>query len=222
MFLPVLLGGLSITTGIASSVVAAATTAIAGTAAAGAIAAVGAATGLASGKTVFGGTTVQLRLTKRVFNTVEAMKILGLSKPTILKKLKDKELHYEGNGGKGGYNISQKDIESYAKKHKITPNWDDFIIPDLTEEEIELQHQAVYDVENDPDMLDALIKIIEADQKGLVLELKMLDLKESSVKATQEFKQKCIEIEQMINEYDKIINVYRIRLIKLKYGDRNL
>lgn len=218
MFLPVLLGGLSITSSIASSVVAAATTAIAGTATAGAIA----ATGIAAGAAVFGGPTTRLRLTKRVFNTVEAMKILGLSKPTVLKKLKDKELHYEGNGGKGGYNISQKDIEDYAKKHKITPNWDDFIITDLTDEEIELQYQALCDVENDPDMLEALLKIIEANQKDLVLQLKMMDLKDSSVKATHEYMQKCIEIEQMINEYDKIINVYKIRLIKLNADNQRI
>lgn len=34
--------------------------------------------------------------------------------------------------------------------------------------------------------------------------------------------QKCIETEQMINEYDKIINVYKIRLIKLNAGNQRI
>ena len=209
MLLPILLGSLATATGIASS---AATTALSAT-----------ATGLALSST-FGmvalGASSMFRLTKTTFNTVEVMQILGLSKPTVLKKLKNKELNYKGNGGKGGYEISQKDIEEYARKHKIEPNWSNFIRKEPTKEELEKEINAWADIENNPDMLESLIKIIEADKKELELYLKILDLDDDVEKATRAHQKEYIETEQKINNLERIINLYKIHLLKLKATKR--
>ena len=176
---------------------------------------VGAAGCLALGST--GAADSILRLTKTTFNTVEAMQILGLSKNTILKKLKTGELHYEGNGGKGGYRISQKDIENYARLHKIKPNWDNFKRTELTAEEFEKQVKAVEAVESNPVLLESMIKILEAEKRRLELglELKKLDLEEGNVMSLRDFRKKFIVAEQLINEYDKMINSYKLRLHSL-------
>ena len=144
------------------------------------------------------------------------MQILGLSKPTVLKKLKNKELNFVGSGGKGGYKISKKDIEEYARLHKIEPDWSNFVRSELTKEELEIQTKALAEVENNPHMLEALIKIIEADKKELELKLKRMDLDDEALKTKRDHQLECIETEQLINEYDRVINAYKIRLIILK------
>ena len=219
MFLPVLLGTLATKSRITASILTAATAAVAAPASVAAISAGAAVASLAVGGVagaVALGAASMMQLTKTSFNTVEAMQILGLSKPTILKKLKNKELNFEGSGGKGGYKISKKDIEKYARLHKIEPDWSNFIRKEPTKEELEIQTKALADVENNPEMLAAMIKIIEADKKELELMLKILNLDDDSVKSKREHQMECIETEQMINEYDRIINAYKIRLIKLK------
>ena len=69
-------------------------------------------------------------------------------------------------------------------------------------------------------MLGSLIKIIEADKKELELYLKILDLDDDVEKATRAHQKEYIETEQKINNLERIINLYKIHLLKLKATKR--
>lgn len=53
---------------------------------------------------------------KEIYSTDEAMVIAGISKPTILKYMKNGCLKYFGKGGRSGYFIKHSDLMSFIDK----------------------------------------------------------------------------------------------------------
>lgn len=134
--------------------------------------------------------------TKTIYTTDEAMRVLGMSKPTILKKLKDGSIPFEGSGGRGGFRIRAEALEAYAIKNNIVPNWG----VDNTQ------------VINAPDSeeLEAIIKYREIEKEQLELDLEELELEEDDSK---DHKRNIIQIKKKIKSIDKDIQEYKMFLI---------
>lgn len=68
---------------------------------------------------------------KEYFSTEEAMILLQLSKPTILRRFKEWDnnpsskdgIAYEGQVGRGGFRVSRNTIREYAEDHGIALDW---------------------------------------------------------------------------------------------------
>jgi len=68
---------------------------------------------------------------KDYFSTEEAMMLLHLSKPTILRRFKEWQndpdspdgIAYEGQGGRGGFRVSRDAVQKYAETHGISLDW---------------------------------------------------------------------------------------------------
>ena len=56
---------------------------------------------------------------KKYYKTDEAMVMLRMSKPTILRYMKNGELPHKGPGGRGGYFIKGSDLLLFAQTHAI-------------------------------------------------------------------------------------------------------
>ena len=52
-----------------------------------------------------------------LYKTDEALKIVNVSKPTILRHMKNGKLPFTGDGGRGGFRILGSDLKNYAKKY---------------------------------------------------------------------------------------------------------
>ena len=55
----------------------------------------------------------------KYYKTDEAMIMLRMSKPTILRYMKNGELPHKGPGGRGGYFIKDSDLRLFAQNHAI-------------------------------------------------------------------------------------------------------
>lgn len=135
---------------------------------------------------------------KPYYTTEETMLILGMSRTTILKKMKEKKLKYEGKGGRGGYRFKKEDIIEYAQNNNIKPEWEalntsladsDFNSQDVAR----IRHDAEYikiQIERCKIELRLLRlnasddkKVIEENKrKELQIKLKLTDIMESIVK----------------------------------------
>lgn len=64
---------------------------------------------------------------KDFYTTDETVRILGISKPTLFKKIREKKIEPYGDrepgGGRIGYRFKREEIEKYAAKNNIEPNW---------------------------------------------------------------------------------------------------
>lgn len=59
----------------------------------------------------------------RMYNTNEIIAIVNVSKPTILKDMKNGELPFEGHGGRGGFRVLGCYVKEYAKKRGYRPSF---------------------------------------------------------------------------------------------------
>ncbi len=174
--------------------------------------------GLVAGSAV--GTAVDrlYDLVKDTLTTDEAMAVLGMSKPTILKKMKEeKALPYSGPGGRLGYRIRKEDIAEYAKKNNITPKWNKVIDTVATQDTslpsaIQFQDLEAFDkmFEQDPTLLDDVIELTKTYQNQAKLELEKLKLEEPDAQNTKEYKMKIILANMKINDYELKIQQYNL------------
>lgn len=158
-------------------------------------------------------------LVKDTLTTDEAMMVLGMSKPTILKKMKyEKVLPYSGQGGRHGYRIRKEDIAEYAKKNNITPQWakviDNTPIQD-TSSASTIQIQKEYasfleKIKQDPALLDDLIELTKTYQNQAKLKLEKLKLEEPEAQNSKEYKMKVILANMKINDYEAEILQYNL------------
>lgn len=158
-------------------------------------------------------------LAKDTLTTDEAMAVLGMSKPTILKKMKEeKVLPYSGPGGRLGYHIRKEDIAEYAKKNNITPKWNKVIDNDSSQDTsstsvVQIQNDYVSflkKIKQDPSLLDDLIELTKTYQNQAKLKLERLKLEESNLQNTKEYKMKVILANMEINNYEAEILQYNL------------
>lgn len=149
-------------------------------------------------------------ISKEYFSTEEAMILLQLSKPTILRKFKEwqndpesKEgLAYEGQGGRSGFRVKRKDIDNYAVNHGITLNWDKLV--ELYLEEKQREEAARTGISQDKqiqqkiEMNKILIKRNELEIEGLELDLE----DEQDPAKKRELRRKIIEVKKRINNIE--------------------
>ena len=211
MPIPFLVGAaLSALGASAASVAAAGATAVGAAAAAGAAAA-GTTAGLAAAGAIAAGTTAaytvkkglktpngiinEINTVKSIFTTDEATKVLGMSKPTILKKMKEGAIPYEGSGGRGGFRIRREALEAFAQKNNIVPNWG-----------VEI---PTVQIPSDKDEIEELIKLrqIQKEEAELNLEELKLDTDDSI-----EHKRDIVLAKKIVNYYEKEIQSYKILL----------
>ena len=64
---------------------------------------------------------------KDVYTTDEVVRILGISKPTLFKKVKEDKIRPYGNreagSGRIGYRFKREEIEKFGKIYNIEPDW---------------------------------------------------------------------------------------------------
>ena len=132
---------------------------------------------------------------KEFFTTNEAMKVLGMSKPTILKKIKKGLIPYEGSIGRGGFVIHREELKAYAEKNNIVPDWG-----------VD-NSQTVSDF--DTADLDELIKFSKIEKEKIELELEELELEADD---SVEYKRKVIQTKKKIIALDNAIQQYQIIL----------
>lgn len=158
-------------------------------------------------------------LVKDTLTTDEAMAVLGMSKPTILKKMKEeKVLPYSGPGGRLGYRIRKEDIAEYAKKNNITPKWNKVIDNDSSQNTastsaVQIQNDYasfLNKIKQNPDLLDDLIELTKTYQNQAKLKLEKLKLEESNFQNTKEYKMKVILANMEINNYESEILQYNL------------
>lgn len=147
---------------------------------------------------------------KEYFSTEEAMILLQLSKPTILRKFKEwqndpdsKEgIAFEGQGGRGGFRVRRNNIQKYVEDHGISLRWDELLMNKL---DTEIKNMEGDRLKKELNLLDLLIKNSQLD-----LEYETIASKNKEDISIQEF-QKLIKIKKRILEleYEKqILSMY--------------
>ncbi len=149
-------------------------------------------------------------INKEYFSTEEAMILLRLSKPTILRKFKEWEndhnskegLAHEGQGGRSGFRVKRKDIENYAVNHGIALDWDKLVELYLDEKQ---RYEAVRNgipqdkqIQQKIEMNKILIKRNELEIEGLELDLE----DEQDPVKKRELRRKIIEVKKRINNIE--------------------
>lgn len=138
---------------------------------------------------------------KELFTIEETMKILGMSKPTILKKIKEGQITPEELGVRGRgrrFHIRREEIESYALKNNIVPNWG--------KEDIST---------NGPTSkvrIEETIKLKELQKEEAELDLEELELEPDD---TVDYKRKLIQAKKKVKNIDKDIQALKIILMSL-------
>lgn len=150
-------------------------------------------------------------INKEYFTTEEAMVLLQMSKPTILRKFKEWEndpdskegIAYEkGLGGRSGFRVKREDIDNYAVTHGITLNWDNLVEVYLEEKQRdEAARTGIPEekqIQQKIEMNKILIKRNELEIEGLELDLE--DEKDPAKK--KELRRKIIEVKKHINNIE--------------------
>lgn len=156
---------------------------------------------------------------KDTLSTDEAMVVLGMSKPTILKKMKyEKTLPYSGPGGRIGYRLRKEDVAEYAKNNHITPRWDKIL--DQSREQPQFSPEIslnptdyesfLNQITKKPAILDSLIELTKTKQKQAQLKLQELKLEDDAILNTKEHKIKVIQMELEISKYEEQLLQYNI------------
>ena len=133
---------------------------------------------------------------KSVYTTDEAMKVLGMSKPTILKKMKEGAIPYEGSGGRGGFRIRREALEAYAGKNNIVPNWGTESLPKTSI--------------TDREALEEVIKLLQIQKEEAELEVEELELDAND---SIENKRLLIQAKKNVIKFDKDIQAYKMLLL---------
>lgn len=174
---------------LGSALVAALGTAAGAAGVAGAAAAAGAA-GVAAYKIAKG--------EKEYYSTDEAAKILGISKPTILKKLKEGAIPYEGSIGRNGFRIKGDAINFYAAQNDIEPNW---------------EAATAQISNNDKEAIEDMIKLKELEKAEAELDVDELEL---DADGTTENRRKLIQAKKKVASIDKEIQGWKMFLSSIE------
>lgn len=140
---------------------------------------------------------------KSIFTTDEAMKVLGMSKPTILKKMKEGAIPYEGSGGRGGFRIRREALESYAERNNIVPNWGEESLPTAST--------------TDKEALEEVIKLLQIQKEEAELEVEELELDADD---STEHKRAVIQAKKNVIKFDKDIQAYKMLLLAAEAGSK--
>lgn len=178
--------------GALSAVVGGATAAAAG-AAAGA-AATGSAATAGAIAAAYG---INANIVKDFVTTDEAVILLGMSKPTLLKKIKEGLIPYDGAGGRGGFRISRQALEEYAKSINTTLNWE------------ALKKSSKPKNDTDKKAVKEMIKLKELQKEEAELELEELELDATD---TIEYKRSLIQAKKKIKALDTEIQAWNMIL----------
>ena len=159
---------------------------------------------------------------KNYFTTEEAMCLLNISKPTILRKFKAWKtnpeskfgLAYEGKGGRSGFRVSRESIDSYAQSHGIKVNWERLAEYYLNKQEEETSKETGLSKEK------LTLQKIELDQilkQKAELELEFLELEAEDEKDSEKLKalrKKVLETKMKITNIDYDIKILQMSLEK--------
>ena len=141
---------------------------------------------------------------KDVYTTDEAAKVLGMSKPTVLKKLKEGLISYVSLGGRSGFRIRREALEAYAVENNIVPNW-------------AIENNQLVSAP-DASEIEAIIKHREIEKKEAELELEEMELEEDS---STDHKRKIIQMKKAIIRIDKDIQEYKMLLMGMNAIDKS-
>ena len=165
----------------------------------------GPAAGVAAGVAAATGATIINELdlkespsnSKELFTTEEAMTVLGMSKPTILKKMKEGLIPYEvaGGRGRGSFHIRREELEKYAANNNIVPDWGcDATPPTRTDNKASVEET---------------IKLKELQREEAELDLEELELQPED---TIDYKRKLIQAKKKVASIEKEIQGWKIFL----------
>ena len=131
---------------------------------------------------------------KEYYSTDEAAKILRISKPTILKKIKEGSIPYEGSIGRNGFRIKSDAINFYASENGIKPNWGAAIVQISS---------------TDKEAIVEMIKLKELEKREAELDVDELELDADS---TIENKRKLIQAKKKVASIEKEIQGWKMFL----------
>lgn len=149
---------------------------------------------------------------KEFFSTEEAMMLLQLSKPTILRRFKEWQnnpeskdgIAYEGQGGRGGFRVSRKAIQKYAEDHGIVLDWEKLVISHLDKQTEETAKTTGVSQENQTLQKIELDKILlqRTELEAEYLELELQD--EEDAEKIKDLRKKLLKTRMRIKniEYD--------------------
>ena len=149
---------------------------------------------------------------KEFFSTEEAMMLLQLSKPTILRRFKEWQnnpeskdgIAYEGQGGRGGFRVSRKAIQKYAEDHGIVLDWEKLVISHLDKQTEETATTTGVSQENQTLQKIELDKILlqRTELEAEYLELELQD--EEDAEKIKDLRKKLLKTRMRIKniEYD--------------------
>ena len=159
---------------------------------------------------------------KEYFTTEEAMSLLQLSKPTILRKFKEwkdnpdsKEgIAYEGQGGRGGFRVSRASIVTYAENHGISLNWEKLIAAQIDKQAEEAEKTTGISQEKQILQKIELDKILlqKAELEVEYLELEATD--EEDPQKKKELRKKILEAKMRVKNIEYDIKVLEFSLEK--------
>ena len=163
---------------------------------------------------------------KEYFSTEEAMILLQLSKPTILRRFKEWHnnhdakdgLPYEGNGGRGGFRVSRNAIRKYADDHGIALDWGKLVVSHLDKKAeetvrttgISQKNQTLQKIELD----NILLQRAELEVEYLSLELQ----EEKDPTKIKELRKKILETRMRIKNIEYDIKVLEFSLDRFPEG----
>ena len=136
---------------------------------------------------------------KDFLTTDEAVLVLGMSKPTLLRKLKEGLIPYDGEGGRGGFRISRQALEEYAKSKNKTLNW----------EALKNSDKAKTDLNKDKKAVIEMIKLKEIQKEEAELELEELELDAND---SIDYKRNLIQAKKNIKALDREIQSWKMLL----------
>ena len=159
---------------------------------------------------------------KTYFTTEEAMCLLNISKPTILRKFKAWKtnseskfgLAYVGKGGRSGFRVSRESIDTYAQNHGIKVNWERLAEYYLNKQEEETSKETGLSKEK------LALQRIELDQilkQKAELELEFLELEAEGEKDQEKLKalrKKILEAKMRVTNIDYEIKILQMSLEK--------
>ena len=162
---------------------------------------------------------------KEFFSTEEAMMLLQLSKPTILRRFKEWQnnpeskdgIAYEGQGGRGGFRVSRKAIQKYAEDHGIVLDWEKLVISHLDKQTEETAKTTGVSQENQTLQKIELDKILlqRTELEAEYLELELQD--EVDAEKIKDLRKKLLKTRMRIKNIE-----YDIKLLEFSFNSSPL
>lgn len=157
---------------------------------------------------------IQASTSKSLYTTDEAMLVLGMSKPTILKKMRENKLKYDGNGGRGGYRFKKEYLFEYARNNDIDLNWDKV-------EDRQNSFDIVNDIFNEQDIkrLENEKNIIKLEVERCKLKLQLLKVCESDdEEVIKDNESKKLEIKLKLADIMEIVIKYQMIFTEIGFN----